>query len=126
MGCTKGLIFTNNLLIYSEPLRNKSRHFYLLALVSVGVNTYPNAVPFLSGLSTDELHSICCPDPKKYPQDMCPYIWKRFNACGYLTAHVEDYPYLNIFNYLKVGFLKDHVDFVVRPLMLKMYEWVSW
>ena len=33
------------------------------------------------------------------PKDPCPYIWKRFSSANFVTAFIEDAPWLAIFNY---------------------------
>ena len=86
---------------------------------AVGENTFPNAVVFLSGYSETDLQQVCY--SRDSPQDSCPYIWKRFDSSKYLTAHLEDEPSLNIFNYEKFGFLRQQVDFYLRPFMLDVY-----
>jgi hypothetical protein len=87
----------------------------------VGENTFPNAVPFMSGYSESDIRQICFLT-KETPQDDCPYIWKRFSTANYLTAYAEDSPRLGAFNYLKTGFVKQPVDFYLRPFFLPIYE----
>ena len=91
------------------------------SFVSVGENTFPNAVPFTSGYSEEDLKKVCYFTPET-PQDACPYIWKRFSSANYLTALLEDFPHLSIFNYQKTGFMQQPVDFYLRPLMQFMYD----
>ena len=55
-------------------------------------------------------------------QDLCPYVWKRFDEANYLTAHVEDSPLLMAFNNFKVGFVQQPTDYYLRTLMLAVYK----
>jgi len=90
-------------------------------VLSVGENTFPNAVSFISGYSLEDLQKICyC--SRQTPQDDCPYIWKRFGAALYFTAFLEDSPAMATFNFLKTGFLTQPVDFYIRPFMQSMYD----
>lgn len=54
----------------------------------VGDNTFPNLIPILSGLSTQELAKHPCV-PKKETFDRCNWIWKDFKRNGYVTAYIE-------------------------------------
>ena len=91
---------------------------------TVADNTFPNVVPLLSGLTVDELSTICGNYAHKF-QDKCPYIWKDFNSSDYLTAYLEDTPWMTSFNMDKIGFLRPQVDFYIRPFMLEAYERVK-
>ena len=87
----------------------------------MGENTFPNAVPSLSGFSEMDFKKICLPSFDD-PQDSCPYIWKLFSESNYLTAYIEDSPRLCGFNYLKTGFVQQPTDFYLRPFMLPIYQ----
>ena len=87
----------------------------------VGENTLPNTVAFLTGLSFEDLSKTCLRHPN-IPQDLCPYIWQRFDAAKYLTATIEDAPGLVGFNYMKLGFVHQPTDFYFRPFMLAVHK----
>lgn len=79
----------------------------------VGDNTYPNLIPILSGLSENELSTLCVPR-KNSSFDDCPLIWKRFKDVGYTTAFGEDASSISLFNYLKKGFVEAPTDYYWR------------
>nr|XP_053628355.1 uncharacterized protein LOC128685754 [Cherax quadricarinatus] len=83
----------------------------------VGDNTFPNLIPLLSGLNTHELANHSCV-PKKEKYDNCHWIWKDFKRNGYVTAYVEDSPWMGIFNYLHNGFVKQPTDFYGRAFFM--------
>lgn len=57
-----------------------------------------------------------CEEDKFY--DMCPFIWKDFESCGYKTLFGEDERSLSIFNLGKHGFKLPPTSFYVRPLTI--------
>jgi hypothetical protein len=81
----------------------------------VGDNTFPNLIPLLTGMSAHELARACYPNHKT-KLDACPFIWKHFAAAGYRTAFGEDFPDIATFNYHKIGFVEQPVDYYARPL----------
>lgn len=48
----------------------------------VAENTYPNLVPLLSGLSHEQLNTICLQENEKLV-DTCPIIWKKYHEEGF-------------------------------------------
>ncbi|XP_071514959.1 uncharacterized protein [Panulirus ornatus] len=83
----------------------------------VGDNTFPNLVPVLSGLSSDELVNHTC-IPKKEKFDHCHWIWKDFKKKGYVTAFLEDSPWMGLFNYMRNGFVTKPTDYYGRPFFM--------
>ena len=47
-----------------------------------------------------------------------PLVWKNFSRAGYLTAFIEDSPYIGTFNYMKKCFTQQRTDYCLRPLAL--------
>ena len=86
----------------------------LMGYNKVGDNTYPNLVPVLTGLSSEELQASCWHDTKK-PFDDCPFLWKNFSNLGYRTIFAEDACSMTTFNYLKPGFRNPPTDYYLRP-----------
>lgn len=80
-------------------------------------NTFPNLIPVLSGQSVDNIKKTCWFHNSLY-FDRCPFIWKKLNAKGYLTAFAEDSTWMGIFNYLKPGFLREPTDYYLRPYIM--------
>ncbi len=87
---------------------------------TVGENTFPNAVSFISGYQLQDLTKICF-FSSNTRQDLCPYLWKKFGEANYLTALIEDVPLLATFNYFKTGFVEQPVDYYFRPFMLGVH-----
>nr|XP_045588618.1 uncharacterized protein LOC123750557 [Procambarus clarkii] len=83
----------------------------------VGDNTFPNLIPVLSGLSTYELANHSCV-PKREKFDDCHWIWKDFKKNGYVTAYMEDSPWMGMFNYLHNGFVTQPTDYYGRPFFM--------
>ncbi|KAK4286761.1 hypothetical protein Pmani_040150 [Petrolisthes manimaculis] len=83
----------------------------------VADNTFPNLVPILSGLSKMELIKHPCM-PKSRTFDACPWIFKDFKSRGYVTAFVEDAPWMGIFRYMQNGFLYPPTDYYGRPFFM--------
>jgi len=50
--------------------------------------------------------------------DSCPLIFRRFDEAKYLTSFIEDSPFYTMFNYKQTGFVRQPVDFYVRPLFI--------
>lgn len=78
---------------------------------SVGVNTFPNDIPLLTGAMMDDNIELNLTsdytilngyDPKFH--DLYPFVWKKFEKLGYLTMFNEDSVWLGLFNYVKKGF----------------------
>ena len=77
----------------------------------VGFNTYPNAVPLLTGKNTLSKTFV-----KPTYADNMSLIWDRFKEQGYATFYAEDsIPFTGIFNYLGEGFETQPTDHYGRP-----------
>jgi hypothetical protein len=105
-------------LTYSFLLKNLSA-IGLHGYTKVGDNTFPNVVPFLSGLSVSELRKKCWPTKLSY-FDGCPWIWKDFARSGYRTSFAEDSIWMGTFHYEKKGFLSPPTDYYFHPISLLM------
>ncbi|RZC39846.1 DUF229 domain containing protein [Asbolus verrucosus] len=83
----------------------------LLGYNKVGDNTFPNLIPFLTGLSENELEKVCWEkDDKRF--DKCPFVWKDYKAKGFLTSFGEDSSWMGLFNYMRKGFQKQPTDYM--------------
>ncbi|XP_043482909.1 uncharacterized protein LOC122511608 [Leptopilina heterotoma] len=89
----------------------------MLGYNKVGENTYPNLVPVLTGLSSEEVEKTCWKS-KDSPFDSCPFIWKNFSSAGYRTIFAEDACSITTFNYLKPGFHVQPTDYYLRPFCI--------
>lgn len=88
-------------------------------------NTYPNLIPMLTGLSSDELNGACLSSNSSLYFDNCHYIWDDFKKKGYGTVFAEDSASLGLFNYFKNGFEKQPVDFYFRTIIHQMEKEIA-
>lgn len=91
----------------------------------VGDNTYPNLVPMLSGLTSDELNGACLWTNASIYFDNCHFIWNDFKRKGFKTLFAEDSAVLSLFNYFKNGFEKQPVDHYFRTVLHQMEKDIS-
>ncbi|XP_054285123.1 uncharacterized protein LOC129001737 isoform X1 [Macrosteles quadrilineatus] len=87
----------------------------MLGYNKVEDNTFPNLIPVLTGLTTEELKQKCWPKTH-YVFDDCNFIWNNFSDLGFKTAFGEDASWMGIFNYVKRGFRKQPTDYYMRVL----------
>jgi Protein of unknown function (DUF229) len=92
----------------------------------VGDNTFPNLIPLLSGLSSEELNGACLSSNASIYFDNCHFIWDDFKQKGYGTLFSEDSALLSLFNYFKNGFEKQPVDFYFRTMLHQMEKDISY
>ncbi|XP_002051577.2 uncharacterized protein [Drosophila virilis] len=84
----------------------------------VGVNSFPNLVPLLSGLSDTEMEGSCYKNKSSF--DECKFLWNHFKAAGYNTSFGEDNMAIGTFSYCKKGFAQQPTDFYLRPVMAEI------
>ncbi|CAH1187353.1 unnamed protein product [Phyllotreta striolata] len=82
----------------------------LLGYNKVGDNTFPNLIPVLTGLSESELGKSCWPNNTDY-FDNCTFLWNSYKEKGFLTAYAEDSSWMGLFNYQRMGFIKQPTDY---------------
>lgn len=75
---------------------------------------------FITGYQAQDITKICF-FSQNTRQDLCPFLWKKFDEANYLTALIEDVPLLATFNYFKTGFVEQPVDYYFRPFMLGVH-----
>lgn len=92
----------------------------------VGDNTYPNLIPMLTGLSSDELNGACLSSNASIYFDNCHFIWDDFKNKGYGTLFSEDAAALSLFNYFKNGFEKQPVDYYFRTMIHQMEKDIAY
>ncbi|CAD6998483.1 uncharacterized protein LOC101462702 isoform X2 [Ceratitis capitata] len=91
----------------------------------VGDNTYPNLIPLLTGLASDELKLSCMRAKGMNYIDGCPFIWKRFKEAGYITAFLEDVAESSIFGVNPI-FKYQPTDYYIRPITLEMEKKIQY
>jgi membrane-anchored protein YejM (alkaline phosphatase superfamily) len=88
-------------------------------------NTYPNLIPMLSGLSSQELNSSCLMS-NVTTFDNCHFIWDDFRKKGYETLFSEDSAALGLFNYFRHGFDKQPTDYYFRTALYEMEKKIAY
>ncbi|XP_043212456.1 uncharacterized protein LOC122376635 [Amphibalanus amphitrite] len=101
-----------------QVLENELRAIPMTGLTKVGVNTFPNIVPLLTGLAVNQLNQSL----RGSPFDHQPFIWKSFAALDYVTLYMEDEPLFSTFNYMKKGFFSQPTDHYGRHLYLAIHR----
>ncbi|KAI8044368.1 uncharacterized protein LOC128252851 [Drosophila gunungcola] len=99
-------------------------HTELWGYNRVGVNSYPNLMPLLSGQSADEMEarSGCFGANNRTNYDRCHLLWHEFEAAGYATMFGEDTRIGGTFTYAKPGFMKRPTDFYLRSVMNEIHK----
>jgi hypothetical protein len=89
---------------------------------TVGENTFPNMVPFFSGinpLNVPELQLRSEMDFYKQIDDTfhdhLPFIWREYEKNGYITMYDQDTANFAVFKYLKNGFRYNPTSFYGQP-----------
>nr|CAD7402934.1 unnamed protein product [Timema poppensis] len=88
--------------------------FDLTGYNKVGENTFPNVMALMTG------HRVNSHFPFKL--DDFPFLWKDYHREGYVTAIMEDEPDFSTFNFEKIGFVQQPVDYYPRPSMIFGYH----
>lgn len=92
-------------------LNEQEENSILENYISIGINTYPNIVPFLSGVLVNDIKEFQLESENKIlnqndPEfhDIFPFIWKKFQKLGYVTMFSENSVQTGTFNSGKRGF----------------------
>lgn len=110
-----------------QVLRDKFGTLEYRAYNKVGENTFPNLIPFLTGLKPEQLTETQCWLASNYSQesetgddylDGCKFLWNYYQSLGYVTYFSEDWPKASTFNYLKPGFKRQPTAYYGRPFTL--------
>ncbi|SPP84847.1 Hypothetical predicted protein [Drosophila guanche] len=97
-------------------LKNLPGWFEMQGYNKVGDNTLPNLLAILTG--DNHVENI---EAGKFKvrgfEDSLDYIWQHFKEAGYTTAYAEDCQSLSTFNFHKPGFIRQPVDYYLRPFV---------
>uniref|UniRef100_T1J7D3 Uncharacterized protein n=1 Tax=Strigamia maritima TaxID=126957 RepID=T1J7D3_STRMM len=99
-------------------IRKKFNFIELHGYNKLGLNTYPNMIPFHTGKMESEYHF----NHKKTDLNVLPMVWKKFARRHYRTLFAEDCHAMASFNYLKKGFVKQPTDYYMRPFSIAVDE----
>ncbi|XP_063240254.1 uncharacterized protein LOC134541046 [Bacillus rossius redtenbacheri] len=96
--------------------------FEMAGYNKVGLNTFPNIFPLLTGLRIHyPKNGTCFPSQDRF-LDGCPFLWRNYSERGFVTAYGEDAPDISTFNFHKVGFSEQPTDYYLRAYMLVLYR----
>lgn len=106
-------------------LREELDAIDLSGYVKVADNTDPNMYAVLMGLTAKEFKQNKCRPRQNAKYDDCPLIFKNFSQAGYVTAFAEDAPWMGIFHYNQVGYVKEPTDYYNRPYFQVSEKYIS-
>uniref|UniRef100_T1J7E8 Uncharacterized protein n=1 Tax=Strigamia maritima TaxID=126957 RepID=T1J7E8_STRMM len=95
-------------------IREKFNFVELHGYNKLGLNTYPNMIPFHTGKMENEYPF----NHRKVDLNILPMVWKEFARRHYRTLFAEDCYAMASFNYLKEGFDKQPTDYYMRPFSI--------
>jgi hypothetical protein len=91
----------------------KHNFYQLRGYNKVGLNTWPNFVPLLTGFFDTEL--VTYANRSKIFFDNWPIIWKEFAHKGFRTIFTEEMAEFGLFTWQKKGFKYRPTDYYLRP-----------
>lgn len=110
-------------------LTNLQHNHIFNQINSVGINTFPNMIPLLSGIIEEEISTLkLTSEINKYREantsfhDTLPFIWNEYEKEGYLTMLNQDMPSIAFLNFLKDGFRFKPTPYYTRPYWIKYYN----
>jgi hypothetical protein len=93
----------------------------------VGLNTYPNLGPLLTGILFEDLNEQNMTSELKFYydidtsyHDLYPFIWREYEKIGYVTMFQEDAADIQVFNFLKEGFRFQPTAYYTKQFYDKM------
>ncbi|XP_021376806.1 uncharacterized protein LOC110465364 [Mizuhopecten yessoensis] len=108
---TSRLNFIRHMNFTKNFLQNAMAAVELIGYNKVGLNTFPNLVAMLLGITKEQMN-----DTRGF-YDEYPLIWKDFMRAGYVTLLGQDASSTAVFQYLRKGFKRAPVDYYMRPFV---------
>ncbi|XP_077553453.1 uncharacterized protein LOC144168318 [Haemaphysalis longicornis] len=91
--------------------------FDFMAYNKLGINSFPNLIPLLLGLSGADFERLF----KNVHYDSIPFVWKVYKSLNYTTLYLEEMPYYSIFSGSnRYGFKAAPTDYYPQPMLLSM------
>ncbi|XP_077523573.1 uncharacterized protein LOC144134542 [Amblyomma americanum] len=112
---TSRLNFNRRMARTRRYLVEEHHAFEFLMYNKVGMNSFPNHMPLLAGLSGPDASSLF----RNKHFDSLPAIWTVYKSLGYKTLFVEEMPYWGIFTGTS-GFKSAPTDYYPQPMMFMM------
>ncbi|KAL3886603.1 hypothetical protein ACJMK2_026587 [Sinanodonta woodiana] len=105
-----------NLPLTYKYLTNELHMYDFKGYMKVGMNTFPNLCPLLTGKSESEFPFYL----KLMKMDSLPLLWKEKEFRSHVTFFLEDRPEIALFNFIKRGFVDPPTSYYFRPMSLAM------
>ncbi|KAK3597998.1 hypothetical protein CHS0354_042351 [Potamilus streckersoni] len=105
-----------NLPLTYKYLTNDLHMYDFKGYMKVGMNSFPNLCPLLTGKSETEFPFYL----NLMKMDSLPLLWKEKEFRSHMTLFVEDRPEIALFNYIKRGFVDQPTLYYFRPMSLAM------
>lgn len=95
-------------------VRNVLKAYELMGYNKVGLNSYPNQTPILTGLSGDEARKLT--GGKFF--DSLDFLWKKYAKKGYRTIFYEEQPKYGLYSYVGDGLKHAPTDYYMRHAIM--------
>ena len=99
---------------------NKHNFFELRGYNKVGLNTFPNMIPYFTGHHSQEL--VSDNQIKLIFFDDWPLIWKKYSEKGFITSFMEEMARAGLFHYFLNGFVRQPTDYNTRLFHQYIFE----
>ncbi|XP_077534400.1 uncharacterized protein LOC144146317 [Haemaphysalis longicornis] len=100
-------------------LREQLGAFELCGYNKIGLNSFPNQVALITGLSHSEADGVAVPD-RYFDRLTARLIWNRYGERGHRSMFLEEGHELAIFNMGYRGFRHPPADYYLRPVITAM------
>lgn len=114
MDSVSRLNFNRHLVKTGQYVRETLKAYELFGYNKVGLNSYPNQTPLLTGLSGDEATKIC---GKSFYDDLV-FLWDLYREKGYRTVFYEEQPKYGLYTYNAKGLKHSPTDYYMRHAIM--------
>ncbi|XP_064460051.1 uncharacterized protein LOC135370271 [Ornithodoros turicata] len=115
------LNFNRHLPLSGKFVREVLKAYEFFGYNKVGLNSFPNQTPLLTGLSGDEAKNI---SGKKF-YDGLNFLWKEYKKRGYRTMFLEETLDFGLYTYNRNGFKRAPTDYYTRHAGLAIEKRLS-
>ncbi|XP_059160877.1 uncharacterized protein LOC131944338 [Physella acuta] len=98
-------------------LMKELNSFDMTMYTQIGINTFPNLLPLLTGYNATEVGEWW---DKSTTNDQFDLIWDDYRKAGYKTLYTEDQPSIGSFHYHKKGFQAPPTLYYNHPVCIAM------
>ncbi|CAN7986434.1 unnamed protein product [Ixodes hexagonus] len=114
MDSVSRLNFNRHFPATGKYMRDVLKAYELFGYNKVGLNSYPNQTPLLTGLSGAEAQNMSA--NKFY--DALNFLWKDYRKKGYRTVFYEEQPKYGLYSYLANGLKHIPTDYYARHAIM--------